>query len=961
MSQMNDRKVKSAIVILVCSLCVSAAFLYIYRFIHPSDDEISYNVIINEVMSSNSKYAPHSCGEYTDWVELYNDSDTAVSLDGCWLTDNETEPYRYSLDGITIEPYGYKIIYLSSQISDSDEQPVAPFGLSANGETLIIFTKSGMEIDRMEVPRLRENISYGYNDKYELMFWLSPSFGEKNSGSCADSANALAYTLCPIQISEYMLKNSMGIKDCDFEYSNWIELYNFGDEGILLNGFSLTDKDSGSEKWSFPEGVYLEAGEYLTVYCSGKDKIIDGELHTDFTLGRNSDYLALWTNENVLAQEITLQYGGENISTSLDNNGNYLFSCRATPGDKNYIHEGTQSNLFAKLDNGIIISEVCSVSDEDSSDYIEIYNYSDSDISLSGYTIGNDIGVPFFTFPDIVLESGEYIVVYCDGKNIADSEKNLHADTKLSSGGEKIYLTDHQGNVRDFFESGKQRKSVTSGRIGSDTSARWFFASSTPGAENSKGYVGYTEQPMASMHGGFVVKGTKITISADENAYITYTTDGSVPTASSKKYNSSITINKTTVLRFAAFSDDLLSSDVVTETYFVTDEHTIPVVSLSGSPRKISDKDTGILYNSKSKDEHACHVEYFDETGVKAVEFDAGVALFGYSSREYYQKGLRLRLREVYGENEVNYPFFGDNSVDSFSSLLLRPGGEDQISSKIRDDLIPMIIRGMDLDYQETQPAALYVNGKYWGLYFVRERLDANYIKYKYGYDKDSVDIIKGNRQVVTGSVSQYNKLVNYIDFHDMTNDEEYKYAIDQIDVDSLINFWIVETYFCNFDIGNIKCFRVRDTGKWRWMIYDMDWAMWPTTWDSNMIESKLLTTGYLPTIQNNKIMRNLLKNDQFRDRFITLYCYHIENTFESKRATELLDELTAYIQPELTRQYKVMKYPKHNAFEKNWSQIRKFLSFKPEMAYQQLMSAFDLTNEELEQYKAAAGALSFE
>ncbi len=966
MSQKFDlNKIKNAVIILVCTLAASVVFLLISLSSEKTPKETTYNVYINEVMSSNSKYAPHPSGKYTDWVELYNDSNTPAKLDGCWLTDDEARPFRYSLDGITVEPYSYKTIYLSSALSDSDSHPTAPFGLSSDGETLVLYAQSGVEIDRMEVPALRENISYGRGDSNKLMFWLSPSFNAPNSGSCAESANALAYTMCSVEISEYMLKNSMGIRDCDLEYSNWIELHNFGSEDLLLDGFSLTDSLSDSKKWCFPEGTILGAGKYLIVYCSGKDKSVNGELHTNFTLGRNSNYFALWTNENILAQELELKYGGENISVCIDTSGSYQFSSQPTPQGENHILVlGDSHSLSAVLSRDVIINEVCAVSDEDSansSDYIELYNYSDKAVSLIGYTLGNDIGVPFFTFPDVSLQPDSYILVYCDGINAVNPKSALHANTKLSSGGEKLYLTDPQGNVCDFFESGKQRNSVTSGRLNADTSIRWFFTTPTPGSENATGYRGYTEQPTASICGGFVSKGTKISLSAEEGAVIRYTTDGSVPTASSKEYSTALTINKTTVLRFAAFSESHLQSDVVTETYFVADEHNIPVVSLSGDPGKISNEKTGLMYDSSCREEYACHIEYYDKHGLKAVEFDAGAALFGYSSREYTQKGLRLRLREKYGENEVNYPFFGEHSVDSFSSLLLRPGGEDQVTSKIRDDFIPLVIRGMDLDYQESQPAALYVNGTYWGLYFVRERLDANYAKYKYGYDKDTLDIVKGNRQVVTGSASQYLAMVDYIDSHDMKKDSEYAIAAEQIDIDSLINFWIVETYFCNLDIGNIKCFRVRDTGKWRWMIYDMDWAMWHTTWDTNMIESKLLTTKQLPYIQNNKIMRNLLKNKQFRDRFITLYCYHIKHTFNTERTTAILDELTAYIQPELTRQYKALGFPGPKTLNQQWKNIRSFLSFKPDMAYSQLKSAFKLSDEQLEDYKAAAEQLKTE
>ena len=160
-------------------------------------------------------------------------------------------------------------------------------------------------------------------------------------------------------------------------------------------------------------------------------------------------------------------------------------------------------------------------------------------------------------------------------------------------------------------------------------------------------------------------------------------------------------------------SSDTIISDSVTQTYLTSNPHTIPIFCISGNPSQLT-QGKGIFVDKADGSEKKIYAEYFSKDGVKEVQFPCGAKLFGHSSREMPQKGVKLSLREIYGVNEITYPFFSENekAVTTFSSMLLRPSGEDQIYTKLRDELIPALVRGkMDLDFEEEQPCALYING----------------------------------------------------------------------------------------------------------------------------------------------------------------------------------------------------------------------------------------------------------
>ena len=94
-------------------------------------------------------------------------------------------------------------------------------------------------------------------------------------------------------LSEFLARNTASIEDKDGDSSDWIEIYNDGEQPVNLFGWHLTDDDGDLAKWTFPELVLLP-GEYAVIFASGKDLKVPGEvLHTNFKLAGKGEYLGL--------------------------------------------------------------------------------------------------------------------------------------------------------------------------------------------------------------------------------------------------------------------------------------------------------------------------------------------------------------------------------------------------------------------------------------------------------------------------------------------------------------------------------------------------------------------------------------------------------------------------------------------------------------------------------------------
>ena len=85
-----------------------------YPTLNPGD------IAINEIMAQNTSTITDADGEYEDWIELYNNTDSTVSLDNLYLTDTNTNLIKWGFpSGLTIEPHGFLTVWADEDLTQS--------------------------------------------------------------------------------------------------------------------------------------------------------------------------------------------------------------------------------------------------------------------------------------------------------------------------------------------------------------------------------------------------------------------------------------------------------------------------------------------------------------------------------------------------------------------------------------------------------------------------------------------------------------------------------------------------------------------------------------------------------------------------------------------------------------------------------------------------------------------------
>ena len=229
------------------------------------------DVIINEVMPDNEIL---SLGHDQDWVELYNQENREITLDGYFLTDDPEQPERIDLSGITIDAGGYVIITLNNH---------APFRLSAEGETVYL-THKGESISSLTFADAEAGVTFSQEGICE---YVTPGFPNTEEGY---EAYLKTVKLPELIINEAITSNSR-YAPVGGEYYDLVEIYNNSDKALNLADYTFSDKRSEPDRFHFPE-ISLEPGAYYVVYCSGDATL--GKNHTSFKLSSSGEtvYLA---------------------------------------------------------------------------------------------------------------------------------------------------------------------------------------------------------------------------------------------------------------------------------------------------------------------------------------------------------------------------------------------------------------------------------------------------------------------------------------------------------------------------------------------------------------------------------------------------------------------------------------------------------------------------------------------
>ncbi len=602
------------------------------------------------------------------------------------------------------------------------------------------------------------------------------------------------------------------------------------------------------------------------------------------------------------------------------------------------------------------------------SDWIEIYNAGSQIVSLDGYALSdNPEKLSKYIFPPgIQIDPHAYILLVAEEEG--DTYDALCTGFKLDAGGEYIILSTDDHTVVDSFKYPRQFENVSCGR---DTAGNFiYFDQPSPMAANDtlSGYkyaIDLTWDPVPGFYEGSVILGLSSSI---QNAVIRYTLNGDEPDSTSVLYTQPISVDTTTTIRAKVWAEGYRPGWAQTGTYLLNEDITLPVVALATAPKNLWDDETGIYVtgtngitgycsdepkNYNQDWERPVSFEYFLSGQKRILHADAGIKIFGGCSRGRPMKSLAIYRRNKYGGNDFNYPFFKEkNDLDYFKDIVLRNSGNDNTQSMMRDATMQAVVKGaMDIDAQAYQPVIVFINGVYWGIHNLREKLNEHYIKSNYGIEPEEIDLLEDRHEIFTGDRDGYNQLIQYLKNHALSDPAHYQEVCKQVDMPELINYLVSEMYFTNTDWpgNNQKYWQPRGPGgKFRWILFDLDFGM--NIWADNTATDMFSFTSATGIYQwpnpewSTFLFRKLLESELFQNDFIHTYNRHLNTTFRPERVNRVIDSVYNLIVPEMARHIDRWETPWGWDFWMNEiGDMRYFANTRPGYVRENMCSFFDL------------------
>ena len=746
-----------------------------------------------------------------------------------------------------------------------------------------------------------------------------------------------------VVISEFMEKNRTVLRDEDGDFSDWIELRNRSDEAVDISGWNLSDREN-QLGWTLPE-MSLQPGERIVIFASGKDR--QGEqLHTGFSLSGDE---GVWLRNEygyLCSSALCADCDGD-VSMALGDDGSYGQSLYPTPGYENTAAGWESFQQSLSCESPLIINEAqvynlnLAPVNKEYYDWVELKNNSGAALLLSDYYISDDRDDYLrYRLPEVELGPGEFILLYCTSEALP--EGYYAAGFELNSENEQLYLATAEGELLDSVSLKDIPYLGSFGRMAGENG--WFyFSSPSPGSENSGGQRRVAEKPLSLTADGVYngIEGMYVELSA--SGTIRYTLDGSAPTAESPEYTGPIYIDKTTVIRAVNFEEGALPSRTLSLSYIINENHSLPVLSLlTDSPAEF---DT--MYNAKQKGvELPASLSLYEEDG--SFTIGCGVSMHGETSLVLPKKNMSVRFRGAYGQSTLNYDIY-DGGVTEFTNLLLRSGQDFPISI-IRNELSQeLCAQATDkVINQRSIYCILYINGEYSGIYSLKEKANEQLYAGIAGVSRDSVEVLEAN---VSQGSDFYKDVVEFCRFNDMSLEENYSHFCHMFDVDSVIDWLILEGYCANTDLtsGNVRyCRSTENDGKWRLMFYDLD-ASFSTPASVFM---NVLSEYAQQNRQFASFMVPLMDNAQFKDRFLSRAAELMGSVLTVENVMGEIDRLCAIVAPEVERDYARFG---GTAADWEWS-VEQLKAVLIDYDWQQLnidnlCELFDLSSEEREHY----------
>lgn len=301
--------------------------------------------------------------------------------------------------------------------------------------------------------------------------------------------------------------------------------------------------------------------------------------------------------------------------------------------------------------------------------------------------------------------------------------------------------------------------------------------------------------------------------------------------------------------------------------------------------------------------ERLSNIEFyeFDNTGINQL---VGLRTHGKQSRWRSQKGMNIFAREEYGNKRLRHRFFETIPLDNFKHLSLKPYMSSWNGSGCKDYITGRMAEHLDVESLASRPLVLFLNGEYWGVYYISEKPDERFLEDHYGIDIEAVSIINIWYELECGILNGYYSIYTWLETADLSDDEQYAYAEAHIDIANFIDYYVLELFANNADwpAYNVRMWQLGN-GKWRWIFFDGDACLEYMDFDvfANAVYDG--DNGYPSNRIATLFFRRLLENAQFRLRFQQRFNELVSTVFAYENTKPYFDYIKLKLQPEVPNQ----------------------------------------------------------
>ncbi len=840
-------------------------------------------ILINEVMSSNAGSVADDDGDFSDWIELYNNGTTPVQLEGWGLTDNRSNPFKWVFPKTTVDPGKFLLVWASGK----DRKPAQ--GERVNG----IMREVYPGIAGTSISNLTQHSSYPgkpgsrslVRTRFEAPVNAADNYGQRMHGLIRPPATGnYIFWISSDDNGQLWLstnENPSNVRQIA-SVPGWTNSREWGKYPSQQSAVIYLEKDryyyimalmkegTGGDNlavgWQLPDGTMDRPVSGMYLFWN------EGDLHTNFSIRSEGEELVLTSPQGEKIDEVAPQSIPTDISLGRSPDGNpvWRFFSEPTPGRSNT-----------------------------TTGYSEV---------LPPPVFSHSGGFYDATFQLSLSSSSEGVtIVYTlDGSHPVPS--NL-------SGRSYQYLNQYRqnpGSVAGPMMSRSFKSNIYSSpilirdRSGETNQVSW--VSST--YDSNPNYFPYGPVEKAVVVKARAVKDGALASEVVSQTYF-------VRSGGRNPY-------QLPVISLSAQEDELFDFNKGTYVAGADFENW-----RTANPTQNADGGRPANYHRDGDEwEYPAGFEYFESNGTRVLGQNVGFRLHGGWSRANPQKSMRIYARNNYGQSYLNYPFFSDLPYDAYKRIVLRNSGNDNYYTMFRDAFMQEMVKHMNFETQAYQPTVMFLNGEYWGIHNIRERFDKYYLARRFDVDPEQVDILENNMNADEGDSDHYAEMMDYIRRNDIRSPQVYQYVQTRMDVSSYIDYMLSQIFMVNADWpgNNIKYWRLKTSeylpaagpgkdGRWRWMMYDTDFGFGlynSGEYTRNMMTFSTATNG--PSWPNpdwsTYLFRRLLENESFREAFIIRFCDQLNTALRPDVVRGIINRMKAVIEPEIGRHIQRWKSP---------------------------------------------------